>query len=88
MAFMMDGGGHIFAALRWYKEKRPFPPNVVLELPALELTPGHLAKSFSVLPIDCIINGALLIKCKGTFWAVQSPREEQAYIRTNQIPLL
>jgi hypothetical protein len=82
MAFMIDKADHLFIAVRWYKHK-PFPPNAILELLAFDLAPEDKTASYSVLPVDCIVNGALLIKCEGTFWAVQSPRELAAYIHTN-----
>jgi hypothetical protein len=84
LAFMMDEGNNAFVAVRWYKEKETFPVNTVLELPALQLAGAKTTASYSVMPVHCIVNGALLIKCAGTFWAVQSPREEVEYIRANQ----
>ena len=83
MAFFRDAEDEHFVALRWFEETKKTPPGTVLELPSLNLAHEEQTKSYSVLPVDCIINGAVLIKCKGTYWAVQSPREEMAYARNN-----
>lgn len=79
MAFFRDAEGQHFVGLQWYAEPRNNPPGAVIELTALDITPEDRSSSYSVLPAYCIINGALLVKCNGAFWAVQSPREEMAY---------
>jgi hypothetical protein len=84
LAFMTDEREDAFIAVRWYKEKTTFPVHAVLELPALEIASAKMVNSYSVLPVHCVVNGALLIKCGGTTWAVQSPREEVQFIRANQ----
>jgi hypothetical protein len=84
MAFFVDAEGDHYVALRWYAEPDNTPNGTCLELPALNLAPDHHTKSYSVLPEKCIVNGAVLIKCRGTYWAVQSPREELEYAR-NQL---
>jgi hypothetical protein len=81
MAFFMDAEEDHYVALRWYAEPPQTPDGCILDLPALNLAPDNNTKSYSILPAECIINGALLIKCRGTYWAVQSPREELAYTR-------
>ena len=83
VAFFMDSQGEHYVALRWYAETRITPDGCILELPALVLAPDNNTKSFSILPEACIINGAILIKCRGAYWAVQSPREELAYARNH-----
>jgi hypothetical protein len=60
------------------------PIEARLELTALDLACDDESKSYSLLPEKCIINGAILIKCRGTYWAIQSPREEFVYAR-NQL---
>ena len=63
---MMDESDNAFVAVRWYKEKETFPVDAVLELPALQLASAKRTASYSVMPVHCIVNGALLIKCGGT----------------------
>ena len=82
MAFFRDAHDEHYVAVRWYEEMTP-PKGSVLELPSLKLAPDNLTRSYSILPESTIVNGAVLIKCRGTYWAVQSPREEFAYNRNN-----
>jgi hypothetical protein len=84
MAFFRDADGDVYVALRWYAAPPIKPFGTLLELTALDLAPNDQSKSYSVLPEKCIVNGAVLIKCRGTYWAVQSPREELEYAR-NQL---
>ena len=83
MAFFKDAEDQHFVGLQWYAELPVNPPGVVIELTALNITPEDKSSSYSTLPAECIINGALLIKCNNTYWAVQSPREEMAYARNS-----
>jgi hypothetical protein len=82
LAFLEDAAHKIFVAVRWYQKRTRTPPNTLLLLTGLELAPKMLTTSYSVLPIACIVNGALLVECEGTYWAVLSPREETAYVRS------
>ena len=81
VVFFKDARGDHYVGLRWYEEPTIPHQGCVLELPGLNLAPESLTRSYSILPEECIINGAVLIKCRGTFWAVQSPREELALAR-------
>jgi hypothetical protein len=83
MAFFADDAGKHYVALRWYAEECKTPAHTVLELSPFNLTPEDKPKSYSILPEECIMNGAVLIKWRSTYWAVQSPREEFAYARNN-----
>ena len=80
-AFFKDGEDEHYVAVRWYAQTASPPPGTVLELPALTLAPENRTDSYSILPVECIINGAVLILHRGHYWAVQSPREEYAYNR-------
>jgi hypothetical protein len=82
MAFFSDANKEHYVAVRWYEHMTP-PKGTALDLPSLKLAPENLTKSYSILPESTIVNGAVLIKCRGTYWAVQSPREEFAYNRNN-----
>jgi hypothetical protein len=83
MAFFKDGDGDHYVALRWFAEPATTPKGTVLELVALDLARDDKTISYSILPEKCIVNGAVMIKSRGTFWVVQSPREELAYARSN-----
>ena len=84
MAFFKDATDDHYVALRWYAEPPNLPEGMVLELTALDLACDDESKSYSILPEKCIVNGAILIKCRGTYWVIQSPREEFEYAR-NQL---
>jgi hypothetical protein len=79
VVFFKDGRGDHYVGLRWYAEPRIPPQGCLLELTGLNLAPESVTRSYSILPEACIVNGAVLIKCRGTFWAVQSPREQLAF---------
>jgi hypothetical protein len=81
VAFFRDAEDQHYVGLQWYEEPPNDPLGAVMELTALDITRENKSKSYNVLPAECIINGALLVKCNGAFWAVQSPREEMAYAR-------
>jgi hypothetical protein len=81
MAFFQDDEGDVFVALRWYAAPRVPPNGTLLELTGLNLARDNDSKSYSVLPEKCIVNGAVLLKSRGTYWAIQSPREELEYAR-------
>ena len=80
----MDGNEDHFVALRWYAEVQRIPDGAVLEMPCLQLAPEQRMDSYSILPVECIINGAVLIELNGVCWAVQSPREEVEYARNKE----
>jgi hypothetical protein len=39
--------------------------------------------SYDILPMECVANGALLIKKGNYYWALQSPRETVRYEALN-----
>ena len=80
-AFFKDSLDEHYVAVRWYAQTRTTPPGVVLELPCLNVAPENRTDSYSVLHVECIVNGAVLFWRDGYYWAIQSPREEYAYNR-------
>lgn len=83
-AFFKDGAGDHYVGLRWYAKSPNAPPGAVLQLPCLDLAKDDRSSSYSILPADCIVNGALIMPCVGKMWALQSPREEMEYA-TNHV---
>ena len=79
VVFFKDARGEHYVGLRWYEEPSIPPLGCLLELTGLNLAPESLTRSYSILPEKCIVNGAVLIYCRGTYWAVQSPREEMVF---------
>jgi hypothetical protein len=78
-AFFVDAEGQHYVGLRWYAEAPNTPPGAVLELTCLDLAAEDKSSSYSILPVECIVNGAILLPSMGKMWALQSPREELAY---------
>jgi hypothetical protein len=79
MAFFRDRIGTHYVAVRWYSEIPRGPRSPYIDLPPLKLTPENDPASYSILPVDAIVNGALLVPYVDTFWAVLSPRQQLAY---------
>jgi hypothetical protein len=86
-AFFKDGNGDHFVGLRWYAKAPISPPVAVLQLPCLELAREDRSSSYSILPSECIVNGALLMPCVGKIWALQSPREEMEYANNHVLSI-
>ena len=86
-AFFRDNNGDHFVGLQWYAEAAIKPPGAILELPCLELARQDRRSSYSILPADCIVNGAFLLPCVGKMWAFQSPREEMEFFRNSRFTI-
>lgn len=83
--FMRDSRGAHFVALRWYKETtRGFAEHEDTGTIRLRIAPPEQPNSYSVMPVNCIVNGAYIIDWKGYSWVIQSPREDAFYARTNR----
>ena len=52
-------------------------------LPQVVLRPPGVPKSYSVMPINCIVNGAIITRSENQLWVLLSPRETTAYEKTN-----
>ena len=61
VAFFKNNKGEHFALLRWYTEVGRYPLEPIPILPHLRLADPSLTKSYDVLPVSCIMNGALLV---------------------------
>ena len=84
VSFMRDAAGRHFVALRWYLQTTEGSvADRNTGLVRLKLAPEHLTRSYSVMPIECILNGACILPCGSFLYAVQSPREEAAYRNAN-----
>ena len=79
VVFFKNNIGEHFALLRWYTEVGTYPADLVSMLPHLRLADPFLTKSYDVLPVSCIMNGALLVPNGQAHWALMSPREHAEY---------
>ena len=83
--FMRDSCGAHFIALRWYTETtKDFTLHDDTGSIRLQIAPAENESSYSVMPIGSVVNGAYIIDCAGYSWVIQSPREEQHYLKINK----
>jgi hypothetical protein len=74
-----------FVVVQWYNpvgtSRQPF--DSVSGLAQIELRPPGITKSYSVMPVSSIVNGAFIIRSENKLWVLLSPREMKAYEMTN-----
>ena len=58
--------------------------DLIPKVPSFKLAPEGHTKSFSTLPLDAILNGAIMVPGGGRFWALLSPREQMLYTKLFQ----
>jgi hypothetical protein len=75
--------GKHFVAVHWLTEVEGAVVDPVTRLVPLTLSRPELTASYSVMPASAIVNGALIIQGGAKLWALQSPREQRAYIASN-----
>jgi hypothetical protein len=83
IAFFEDANANVFVGVRWYEpadEGDNFIDPIV-RLAKLKLSPVKNTRSFAIMPVQSVRNGALIIKRNEDFWALQSPREEREYLK-------
>ena len=83
VVFLKDSMDDYFVVVQWYDAVGRQPFNAVSGLPQVVLRPPGVAKSYSVLPINCIVNGAIITRSENQLWVLLSPRETTAYEKTN-----
>jgi hypothetical protein len=81
VAFLRDAHNDHYLILRWYT--RLDPPNYLrgsIPLHAFTLAPEHVSTSYSVLPVSCVCNGALMVPTPDNrFSVLLSPLESKNY---------
>jgi hypothetical protein len=82
-AFFRDSQDKHYVALQWYTAIGNSAVHPIALLPQLHFAPDNDLASYDVLPVSCIVNGALLIQNGENHWALLSPREQAKYIATN-----
>ena len=84
VAFLQDSEGKQFVVLRWFTRHEDNGFDMISKVPSFKLAPEGHTKSFSTLPLDAIVNGALMVPGGGRFWALLSPREQKLYTKQFQ----
>ena len=83
IVFLKDNKEDFFVVVQWYDQVGTTPFDSVSGLVQVVLRPPNVTTSYSVMPIDSIVNGALITKSEDKLWVLLSPRESQAYAQTN-----
>lgn len=86
LAFFKDSNEEMFVAIRWYETAESNANRSVLidpiaKLAKLKLSPVANSRSYGIMPISSIENGALIIRMNDHYWALQSPREQAEYLK-------
>ena len=80
VVFLKDNEGKIFVVLHWFdRQEKDNGFDTISNVPSFKLTPNEHTKSYSILPISCIVNGAFMVPGGGRFWALLSPKEHKRY---------
>ena len=84
VAFLQDSDGKQFVVLQWFIRHEDNGFDLISKVPSFTLAPEGHTKSFSTLPLDAILNGAIMVPGGGRFWALLSPREQMLYTKLFQ----
>ena len=84
LAFFKDTCEELFVAVRWY-ETTDANANTLIDpiakLAKLKLASIANTRSYGIMPISSIVNGALIVRMKEHYWAMQSTREQAEYLQ-------
>jgi hypothetical protein len=83
VVFLKDSKDDYFVVVQWYDAVGRQPFDSVSGLPQVVLRPPGVPKSYSVMPINSIVNGAIITRSENQLWVLLSPREAKAYEQTN-----
>lgn len=83
VVFLKDNLEEYFVLLQWYDQVGRQPFDSVSGLVQLVLRPPNVTISYSIMPITCIVNGAIITRSENKLWVLLSPRETSAYELTN-----
>ena len=80
MAFFQDFAGKKFVVLQWFTRHEANGFDKITNVPSFTLAIEGNTNSYSTLPLEAILNGALMVPGGGRYWALLSPREHKQYI--------
>ena len=83
VVFLKDNLEEYFVLLQWYDQVGRQPFDSVSGLVQLVLRPPNVTQNYSIMPITCIVNGAIITRSENKLWVLLSPRETSAYELTN-----
>ncbi len=79
MAFLQDSEEKQFVVLKLFTRHENDGFDMISKVPSFKLAPEGHTKSYSTMPLDAILNDALMVPGRGRFWALLSPREQKLY---------
>ena len=81
MAFSQDCEGKQFVVLQWFTRHEENGFDKITNVPSFTLALEGNTNSYSTLPLETILNGALMVPGGGRYWALLSPREHMLYTK-------
>ncbi len=84
LAFFEDDNKDMFVGVRWYETPDRDDTQLIdsiVKLAELKLSPVAITRSYGIMPIQSIVNGALIIRVNEQYWALQSPREQAEFLQ-------
>jgi hypothetical protein len=81
MAFFQDCEGKQFVVLQWFTRHEENGFDKITNVPSFTLALEGNTNSYSTLPLETILNGALMVPGGGRYWALLSPREHMLYTK-------
>ena len=85
LTFFQDDNKDMFIGVRWFetpdRDETHLIDPIIVKLAELKLSPVASTRSYGIMPIQSIVNGALIIRVKDQYWAFQSPREQAEYLQ-------
>ena len=82
IVFLKDSRDDCFVLVQLYDKKGGEPFDPVSGLVQVVLRPANELKSYSLMPITSIVNGAIIVESEKKHWVLLSPREADAYEHT------
>jgi hypothetical protein len=84
MAFLQDSQSKQFVVIQWFTRHEANGFDTISNVPSFTLAPEGHTNSYSTLPLEAILNGAVMVPGGGRYWALLSPREQKLYSRCVQ----
>ena len=81
VAFLQDSEGKQFVVLQWFTRHEENGFDKITNVPSFTLALEGNTNSYSTLPLETILNGALMVPGGGRYWALLSPREHMLYTK-------
>ena len=81
VVFLQDSEGKKFVVLQWFTRHEENGFDKITNVPSFTLALEGNTNSYSTLPLETILNGALMVPGGGRYWALLSPREHMLYTK-------